>query len=166
MCIRDSVFYCFYKITFSKNYNENTKKFILLIKTYLSTTLIWQRHFSTNQSKLPFENLVIGDVACLQLLYLYVTQPCLHTLTQARLSANQNARSILRTLLKAVNIPIKYLPFPPFISWLQGFLNTIQKKKRKKKGVSDIYCFLRFSGDFSGDFRVIFAHIKIRLNQN
>ena len=45
----------------------------------------------TNQN-LHFENLV---VACLQLVYLYVTQPCLHTLMQTRLSANQSARTIL-----------------------------------------------------------------------
>ena len=65
------------------------------MKTYLPTTLIWQWPFSTDQSKLTFENLVIGDVACLQLVYLYVTQTCLHTLMQARLSANQSARTIL-----------------------------------------------------------------------
>ena len=41
---------------------------------------------------LTFENLVIGDVACVQL---YVKQPCLHTLMQTRLSANQSARTIL-----------------------------------------------------------------------
>ena len=36
--------------------------------------------------------LVNVDVACLQP---YVTQPCLHTLMQTRLSANQSARTIL-----------------------------------------------------------------------
>ena len=70
------------------------KNLILLIKAYLPTTLIWQWHFSTDQSKLTFENLVIDDVACLQLVYLYVTQQCLHTLMQARLSANQSAGTI------------------------------------------------------------------------
>ena len=34
------------------------------------------------------------DVACLQLVYFYVTQPCLHTLMQARLSANQSMHTI------------------------------------------------------------------------
>ena len=34
-------------------------------------------------------------MACLQLLYLYVTQPCVHTLKQPRLSTNQSARTIL-----------------------------------------------------------------------
>ena len=48
--------------------------------------------------KVTFENLVIGDVACLQLVYLYVTQPRLQTLLQARVSANQSARTILVTL--------------------------------------------------------------------
>ena len=42
--------------------------------------------------KLTFQNLVM---ACLQLVYLYVTQPRLHTLMQPRLSANESARSIL-----------------------------------------------------------------------
>ena len=42
-----------------------------------------------------FENLGIGDVACLQL---YVTQPCLHTVMQTHLSANQSARTILDIL--------------------------------------------------------------------
>ena len=63
----------FYKITSSKKYNAEKMKFILLIKTHLPTTLISHWHFSTDQSKLTFENLVIGDVACLQL---YFTQPC------------------------------------------------------------------------------------------
>ena len=61
-----------YKKTSSKNYNtgkDKKKKLFLLIKTYLPTTLILQWHFSTNQSKLTFENLVIGDVACSQLVY-------------------------------------------------------------------------------------------------
>ena len=41
---RKKVFYCFYRITSSKNCNAGKyfKKFILLIKTYLPTTLIWQ----------------------------------------------------------------------------------------------------------------------------
>jgi len=34
-------------------------------------------------------------MAFLQLAYLYVTQPCLPTLMQTRLSANQSARTIL-----------------------------------------------------------------------
>ena len=51
--------------------------------------------FSTDQSRVTFENLVIGDVACFQLMYLYGTQPCLHTLMQARFSANQGACTIL-----------------------------------------------------------------------
>ena len=38
---RNKVFYCFYKITSSKNYNAGKdEKFIFLIKTYLPTTLI------------------------------------------------------------------------------------------------------------------------------
>ena len=38
---RKKVSYCFYKITSSKNYNAGKdEKFILLIKTYLPTTLI------------------------------------------------------------------------------------------------------------------------------
>ena len=50
---RKKVFYCFYKITSSKNYNAGKdEKFILLVKTYLPTTLIWQWDFSTHQSKL------------------------------------------------------------------------------------------------------------------
>ena len=113
--------------------------------TYLRTTLIinfdklsW--HFSTEQSKLTFENLVISTVVCLQLnvlcsnihqgpswnlrnlcsflnfsfkdltyknvslkvfkfatkhINLYITQPCLHTLMQARLLAKQSTRTIL-----------------------------------------------------------------------
>ena len=73
---RKNVFYCFYKITLKTTTRENIKKIILLIKTYLATTPIWHWHFSTDQSKLTFENPVIGDVACLQLVYLYVTQPC------------------------------------------------------------------------------------------
>ena len=71
---------------------EKLKKFILLIKTYLPTSLIWQWHFSTDQSNLTFQNLVM---ACLQLRYLYVTQPCLHTLMQPCLSPNQSPRTIL-----------------------------------------------------------------------
>ena len=54
---RKKVFYCFYKTTSSKNYIAGKyfqKKFILLIKTYSPTTLIWQRDFSTDQSKLTF----------------------------------------------------------------------------------------------------------------
>ena len=64
-----NVFYCSNKITSSKKYNagKDKKKFILLIKMFLPSTLIWQWHFSTDQSKLTFENLVIGDVTCLQL---------------------------------------------------------------------------------------------------
>ena len=34
-------------------------------------------------------------MACLQLVYLYVTQTCLHTLMQPRLPANQSTRTIL-----------------------------------------------------------------------
>ena len=49
-------------------------------------------YLSTDQSKRTLQNLVM---ACLQLVYLYVTQPCLHTLMQPRLSANQSARTIL-----------------------------------------------------------------------
>ena len=41
---------------------EKIKKFILLIKTYLPTTLIWQWHFSTDQSKLIFWK--SGDWRC------------------------------------------------------------------------------------------------------
>ena len=38
---QEKVSYCFYKITSSKNYNAGKdEKFILLIKTYLPTTLI------------------------------------------------------------------------------------------------------------------------------
>ena len=59
---------------------------------YLLATLIWQWHFSADQSKLTFQNLVM---ACLELVYLYVTQPSLHTLMQPSLSANQSARTIL-----------------------------------------------------------------------
>ena len=52
---RKKVFCCFYKIPSSKNYNAGKdKKFILLIKFYLPTTLIWQWDFSTDQSKLTF----------------------------------------------------------------------------------------------------------------
>ena len=72
---------------------EKIKKFILLIKMHLPTTLISQWNFSTDQSKLTFQNLVM---ACLQLVYLkYITQPSLHTLMQTRLSANQSVRNIL-----------------------------------------------------------------------
>ena len=48
---------------------------------------------------------MIGDVACLQLVYLYVTLPCLHTLMQARLSANQSSRTILVILKLTLVIP-------------------------------------------------------------
>ena len=53
------------------------------IKTLINQNLnwLWQSKF-----KLSF------DAACVQL---YVTQPCLHTLMQTRLSANQSARTIL-----------------------------------------------------------------------
>ena len=88
MQTQEKSFYCFYKITSSKNYNAGKD---LLIKTYLPTILKWQWDFSTDQSKLTFENLV---VACLRLVYLYVTQPCLHTLMQTRLSANQSMCTI------------------------------------------------------------------------
>ena len=83
-------FFCFYKIASSKTTTrEKVKKIILLIKTYLLTTLIWQWHFSTGQSQLTFQNLVM---ACLQLVYLYVTQPCLLILIEPHLLANQSAR--------------------------------------------------------------------------
>ena len=89
---RKTVFCCFYKITSSKNYNarKDKKKFILLIKAYLPTTLLWQWHFLTDQSKLPFQK--SGD-GVFVFVYLYDTQPC--TLMQPRLSANQMARTIL-----------------------------------------------------------------------
>ena len=46
------VFYCFYNITSCKNYRAGKdEEFILLIKTYFPTTLIWQWHFSTDQHK-------------------------------------------------------------------------------------------------------------------
>ena len=49
------VFYCFYKITFLKTTTrEKIKKIILLIKTYLPTTLIWQWDFLTDRSKPTF----------------------------------------------------------------------------------------------------------------
>ena len=67
--------------------------------TILPRPLIW--HFSTDQSKLKFENLVISDVACLQLVYLYITQPCLHTVMQA-LSANKSTHTILAILQKNI----------------------------------------------------------------
>ena len=52
MQTQEKVFYCFYKITSSKNYNAGKdEKFILLIKTHLPTTLIRQWDFSTDQSK-------------------------------------------------------------------------------------------------------------------
>ena len=67
---------------------EKKKKFILLIfLQHWFDDVISQL---TNQN-LHFENLV---VACLQLVYLYVTQPCLDTLMQTRFSANQSTRTI------------------------------------------------------------------------
>ena len=89
---RKKVYCCFYNIASSKNYNAGKDKNFILRITYLPTTLIWQWHFSTVQSKRTFQNLVM---TCLQLVYLYVTQPCLRTLMQPRLSANQSARTIL-----------------------------------------------------------------------
>ena len=100
---RKKVSYCFYKKTSSKNYNAGKdEKFILLIKTYLPATLIWQWDFSTHQSKLRSIKIQTDsdqskfklsfDVAYVQL---YVTQPCLHTLMQTRLWANQSVRTIL-----------------------------------------------------------------------
>ena len=57
--------------------------------------------YNTNLT-MPFLNWPIktyiwkyGNPRCLQLVYIYVKQPCLHTLMQARLSANQSARTIL-----------------------------------------------------------------------
>ena len=51
-------------------------------------TLINQNLTDSDQSKFKLS----FDVACVQL---YVTQPCLHTLMQTRLSANQSTRTIL-----------------------------------------------------------------------
>ena len=70
---------------------EKIKKIILLIKIYLPTSLIWQWNFSTDQWKLTFWKSGGGVL----LVYIYVTQPCLHTLVQTRLSANQSARTIV-----------------------------------------------------------------------
>ena len=80
------------KLPLKTTTREKIKKVILQIKMHLPTTLISQWNFSTDQSKLTFQNLVM---ACLQLVYLYVTQSCLHTLMQPRLSANHSARTIL-----------------------------------------------------------------------
>ena len=124
-----------------------------MIKTYHRTTIIWQWHFSTHQSKLTFENLVIGTVVCLQLVFvsnnhqgpswnlgnlhsflnfsfkdltdknvslkvfkfamnhinLYITQPCLHTLMQACLSAKQSMHTILVTVLLYIDTDIHYV---------------------------------------------------------
>ena len=60
----------------------------------------------TDQSKLTFENPVIGDVACLQLVYLDGIQPCLLNLMQARLSANQRAPTILVILSKTILVKV------------------------------------------------------------
>ena len=54
------------------------KTFILLIKTYLPTTLIWQWNLSTDQSKLTFWK---SGGGVFTIVYLYVTQPCLHLFT-------------------------------------------------------------------------------------
>ena len=100
-CREFSFFYCFHeplKITT----REKIKNSFQLIKTYLLTTLIWQWHFSTEQSKLTFENLVIGDVACIFTSQNHV----LRTLMQARLSANQSARTILVILSKTILVKV------------------------------------------------------------
>ena len=49
------------------------------------------------QKLIPLTNQNSGDRPCdvFKLVYLHVTQPCLHTLMQARLSANQSERTIL-----------------------------------------------------------------------
>ena len=44
-------------------------------------------------------------MACLQLVYLYVTLPCLHTLVQARLSGNKSSRTIFVILKLTLVIP-------------------------------------------------------------
>ena len=87
---KQNVFYCFYKITSSKNYNEGKDKFILLIKMYLPTTK-W--HFSTDQSKLTFENLAIGKVVCLQLVYRHTT---MFTYSHASMPLSQSGITKLR----------------------------------------------------------------------
>ena len=58
-----------------------TKKIILLIKTYLPTALNWQWHFSTDKSKLTFWK---SGGGVFTIVYLYVTQPFLHTFIQTR----------------------------------------------------------------------------------
>ena len=92
------VFCWYYKITSSKNYNAGKSKKYLFYwseRIFLQHWLDNEISQQTNQN-VHFENLVVAQVvACLQLVYLYVTQPCLHTLLKTRLSANQSARSIL-----------------------------------------------------------------------
>ena len=90
VCITVSIFY---KITSSKNYSAGKDKnnsFYWSKRTFLHHWFDNGISQLTNQN-FHFENLV---VTCLQLVYLCVTQPCLHTLTQTRLSANQSARTI------------------------------------------------------------------------
>ena len=50
-------------------------------------------------------------MACLQLVYLYVTQPCLHTLMPARLSTNQSVRTIL-VILELTIVILGSFSFP------------------------------------------------------
>ena len=62
-----NVFYCFYKILSSKNYNAGKDKKLHFTDQNVSSyniNLTW--HFSADQSKVTFENLVIGVTACLR----------------------------------------------------------------------------------------------------
>ena len=101
VCITVSIFY---KITSSKNYNAGKDK---NNSFYWSKRTFLQHWFANRISQLTnhFENLVL---ACLQLVYLCVTHPCLHTLTQTRLSANQSARTISVILHKKYTLTSKH----------------------------------------------------------
>ena len=61
---------------------------------------------------------------CLQLVYLYVTQPCLHTLMLTRFSANQSVRTILVILYydfaKCVRFESHHMRSSPDTNWLKS----------------------------------------------
>ena len=90
---RKNVLYCFYKITSSKNYNAGKDKEIHFTDENVSSYNIKLTMAFLNWPIKTFKILKSGDRRC-GVFYNYVTQPCLPTLMQARLSANQSARTI------------------------------------------------------------------------
>ena len=103
---RKKVFNCFYKITSSKTTNyvgKDKKKIILLIKTYLPTTLIWQWDFSTDQSKLTFWNSVYNSCIFMSHIHVYIL------FMQTQLLANLSACTVLVILYNFYSLPRRYL---------------------------------------------------------